>query len=335
MATSSGRNRPVAAVSRSSGARCAWSTGRSEQLTRRLGALCLAERNLRDPNEAVGELLRDAGRAHGCGAEVVGGPELPLAGVGEDGPGALGHATKVDLRDRQHAVPHEADVELAPADVLLDEYFVELLRHGREARAQRLAVAHDGAAVESRARVLRRRLDDGRQGEVVLDLALRHRPAGNGEPRLLEQRVRYGLAAARGEGPEARARDRDPCEFERSHDMLFPLALPVDAFAQVEHEIRPARHLEPAHVVADADLADLVAHRGEDRADLVHGFHHAADVLRCPVFGARVEQDDDLHAPTTARCWAGTARRVPASTVSSCPVSRRQAIRTTSWISSS
>src|SRR5207244_1783929 len=162
---------PVAAVSRSSGARCAWSTGRSEQLTRRLGALCLAERNLRDPahqlrvlpagdlrhagqtgvvvqvrigvdlehpgpalvvhaeidaavalslhgppgefgdpNEAVGELLRDAGRAHGCGAEVVGGPELPLAGVGEDGPGALGHATEVDLRDWQHAVPHEADV---------------------------------------------------------------------------------------------------------------------------------------------------------------------------------------------------------------------------------
>src|SRR6058998_1299653 len=155
------------------------------------------------------------------------------------------------------------------------------------------------------------------------------------EPRLLEQRVRDGLAAARGEGPEARARDGNPCEFERSHDMLFPLALPVDAFAQVEHEIRPARHLEPAHVVADADLADLVAHRGEDRADLVHGFHYAADVLGCPVFGAWVEQDDDLHAPTTARCWAGVARRVPASTVSSCPVSRRQAIRTTSWISSS
>src|SRR6059036_3286353 len=105
--------------------------------------------------------------------------------------------------------------------------------------------------------------------------------------------------------------------------------------SQVEHEIRPARHLEPAHVVADADLADLVAHRGEDRADLVHGFHYAADVLGCPVFGAWVEQDDDLHAPTTARCWAGVARRVPASTVSSCPVSRRQAIRTTSWISSS
>src|SRR5256886_12461524 len=49
MAPWSGRNRRVAAVSRSSGARCAWSTGRSEQLTRRLGALCLAERNLRDP----------------------------------------------------------------------------------------------------------------------------------------------------------------------------------------------------------------------------------------------------------------------------------------------
>src|SRR2546422_8682748 len=94
---------------------------------------------------------------------------------------------KVDLRDGRAAVPHEAEVKPAPADVLLDEYFVELLRHGCEARAQRLAVAHDGAAVESRARVLGRRLDDGRQREVVLDLALCHRPAGNG--RSEERRV--------------------------------------------------------------------------------------------------------------------------------------------------
>src|SRR5256712_9225124 len=222
MATSSGRNRPVAAVSRSSGARCAWPTGRSEQLTRRLGALCLAERRLRDPahqfrvvpagdlrhagkagvvvevwigvdlehpgpalvvhpqidaavalslhgppgevgdpDEAIGELLRDAGRAHGHRAEVVGGAELPFGGVREDGPGALRHAAEVDLRDREHAAPDEADAVLAAAAVLLDEHFVELLRHGRQARAQRLAVAHDGAAVEPRARVLRRRLYDG------------------------------------------------------------------------------------------------------------------------------------------------------------------------------
>src|SRR5881628_1365495 len=52
MATSSGRNRPVAAVSRSSGPRCA-RPGRSEQLTRRLGALCLAERDLRDPEHQL------------------------------------------------------------------------------------------------------------------------------------------------------------------------------------------------------------------------------------------------------------------------------------------
>src|SRR5207247_11451408 len=101
--------------------------------------------------------------------EVVGGPELPLAGVGEDGPGALGHTTEVDLRGRQHAVPHEADVELAPADVLLDEYFVELLRHGRAALAQRLAVAHDGAAGEARARARRRRLDDARHRDALVD----------------------------------------------------------------------------------------------------------------------------------------------------------------------
>src|SRR5881397_315030 len=209
MATSSGRNRPVAAVSRSSGARWPWPTGRSEQLTRRLGALRLAERDLgdpahqlrvvpagdlrhagqagvvvqirigvdlehplpalvvhaeidpavalslhgpprevRDPNEAIGELLRDGGRTLGHRAEVVGGADLPLPGVRKDGPRALGHAAEVDLRDRQHAAPDEADVELAAADVLLDEHFVELLRHRRDAGAQRLAVAHDGTAVE-------------------------------------------------------------------------------------------------------------------------------------------------------------------------------------------
>src|SRR2546426_9717990 len=183
MATSSGRNRPVAAVSRSSGARCAWSTRRSEQLTRGLGALCLAERHLGDPahqlgvvpagdlrhagkagvvvqvrigvdlehpgpalvveaevdaavalslhgspgelgdsDEAIGELLRDGGRALGRRAEIVDGADLPLPGVGEDRPGALGHAAEVDLRDGKYPVPYEADVELAAAHVFLDEH---------------------------------------------------------------------------------------------------------------------------------------------------------------------------------------------------------------------
>src|SRR5258708_29991995 len=107
----------------------------------------------------------------------------------------------------------------------------------------RLAVAKDGAAVESRARVLRRRFDDGRQGEVVLDLALRHRPAGNGEPRLLEQRVRDGLAAAGGEGPEAPARDGDPRAFAPCHHVLFPHALPADALAPIAHATPPPPHL--------------------------------------------------------------------------------------------
>src|SRR2546430_10010277 len=67
MATSSGRNRPVAAVSRSSGARWPWPTGRSEQLTRRLGALCLAECDLGDPAHQLRIVpagdLRHAGEA--------------------------------------------------------------------------------------------------------------------------------------------------------------------------------------------------------------------------------------------------------------------------------
>src|SRR2546428_13406055 len=147
MATSPGRNRRGAAVSRSSGARCARPTGRSEQLTRRLGALRLAERDLgdpahqlrvvpagdlrhagqagvvvqirigvdlehpgpalvvdaeidpavalslhgpprevRDPNEAIGDLLRAGGRALGHRAEVAGGADLPPTGAREAGP---------------------------------------------------------------------------------------------------------------------------------------------------------------------------------------------------------------------------------------------------------
>src|SRR2546430_4642538 len=123
---------------------------------------------------------------------------------------------------------------------------------------------------------------------------------------------------------------------------LFPyttlfrsLALSVDAFAQIEDEVGPTRHLEPTHVVADRDLADLVAHPAEDRADLIHSLHHATDVVRRPVVCPGVEQDGDLHAPTPAGWWTGAARGAPVATVNSSPVSRRQAMRTTSWISSS
>src|SRR5436190_15765840 len=175
MATSSGRNRPVAAVSRSSGARCARSTRRSEQLTCGLGALRLAQGDLGDPahqlgvvpagdfrhagktgvvvqvrigvdlehpgpalvveaevdaavalslhgppgelghpDQAIGELLRDGGRAHRHRAEVVGGADLPLPGVGEDGPGAFGHVAEVDLRNRQYGLPTKPTLNSRP-----------------------------------------------------------------------------------------------------------------------------------------------------------------------------------------------------------------------------
>src|SRR5207237_10225173 len=54
MATSSGRNRPVAAVSSSSRARWARPTGRSEQLTRRLGPLRVAQPHLGDAPYQLG-----------------------------------------------------------------------------------------------------------------------------------------------------------------------------------------------------------------------------------------------------------------------------------------
>src|SRR2546426_7655779 len=71
MATSSGRNRPAAAVSRSSRARCAWPTGRSEQLTCRLGTLRLAERDLGDAAHQLGVIpAGHAGHARQAGVVV-------------------------------------------------------------------------------------------------------------------------------------------------------------------------------------------------------------------------------------------------------------------------
>src|SRR2546426_12026029 len=63
------------------------------------------------------------------------------------------------------------------------------------------------------------------------------------------QRVRDRLAAARGEGPEARAGDGNPGELERADDVLLPLAPAVDAFAQIEHDVGPPGEREPPHVV--------------------------------------------------------------------------------------
>src|SRR5437899_364079 len=97
---------------------------------------------------------------------------------------------------------------------------------------------------------------------------------------------------------------------------------------------RPPRHLEPPHVVPDGDLADVVAEASEDSPDLVDGLHHAADVLGCPVLGPGVVQDDDPHADTAA-ARRGTAAVIFRSGATSRPVSRRQAMRTTSCTSSS
>src|SRR5437867_2724058 len=124
-----------------------------------------------------------------------------------------------------------------------------------------------------------------------------------------------------------RAGDRDAGELQRAHHMLLPLALAMHALAQIEDEVGPPRDLKPPHVVPHGDLADLVSQRAENGCDLVHGFHHAADVIGCPVRGPGVVQDDDSHADTAAV----TSR----SSTMSCPPSRRHAMRTTSWISSS
>src|SRR5437870_11925152 len=70
MATSSGRNRPVAAVSRASRARWARPTGRSEQLTRRLGPLRVAQPHLGDAADQLG-VVPPGGLGHARQAGVV------------------------------------------------------------------------------------------------------------------------------------------------------------------------------------------------------------------------------------------------------------------------
>src|SRR5256885_17217835 len=117
--------------------------------------------------------------------------------------------------------------------------------------------------------------------------------------------------------------------------MLLPLSLTVLRVEQVEDEFDPPRLREPAQIVPHWNLADLVPQRGENGADLVHGLHHATDILGGPVRGSRVVQDDDPHADAAASC-SGAACRAPTDAAAmSRPVSRRQAMRTTSWINSS
>src|SRR5207247_10462414 len=86
----------------------------------------------------------------------------------------------------------------------------------------------------------------------------------------------------------------------------------LDAIERMEHDVRPSSDRDTPHVGQYGDLANFMTHRAEDRADLVHGLHHAADVLRRPVLRARVVQDDDPHAGIGA--WAGTACRAPTAT---------------------
>src|SRR5438552_12853562 len=157
----------------------------------------------------------------------------------------------------------------------------------QRAGAQRLPVGDDRAAVEPGARVFGGRLDDGGQREVVVDLPLRDGPARHRESGLREQGVGDRLATAGGDRPQARAGDRDAGELERPDHVLLPLALAVHALAQVEDEVGPPRHREPSQVVPHRNLADLVPAGGEDRPDLVHGLHHATDVLGGPVGGSR------------------------------------------------
>src|SRR2546422_2721796 len=56
---------------------------------------------------------------------------------------------------------------------------------------------------------------------------------------------------------------------------------------------RPPRSTLFPYTTLFRSLPTFVAHRAEDRTDLVHGLRHAADVLRRPVFGAGVVEDDD------------------------------------------
>src|SRR5881394_2949266 len=126
---------------------------------------------------------------------------MPFGCIRQDRPDALGHRAKVDFSDRQHAITDDPDVELASPDVLLDQDLVELLGHRGDTGFETLAVGYDRLAIESRARVLRGRLDDGRQREVVVDLPLRYGPAGHRQSGPLEQRVRDRFATADGRRP--------------------------------------------------------------------------------------------------------------------------------------
>ena len=121
----------------------------------------------------------------GCGAKVLGAPGVPLGGVGDDRPAALGHLVEEDLGDRQHVrSPMKPTLNSRPADVLLDQHLVPVLAawwpagSGAPGAWCRPRPASIPTLASSRVR-----LDDDRQREVGGDLlACASMKAGTGRP---------------------------------------------------------------------------------------------------------------------------------------------------------
>jgi len=279
-------------------------------------AVALAARHVhprlaRDLADPLAELRGYLGGAHRLRALVLGTARDPLGGVAHDGPGPVGHAVEADLGDRQHALAHEADVELPPGDVFLDQDLLELLEHLSDALLERALGGADGAVVDPDTGVLGRRLHDGRERELARRLVRlsqherRHRQAGR-----REERVGDVLPVTDGRGPGAAAGERHPSQLERPHDQVLVAGVAVDPLAQIEDEVDPADPAEPAEVAkTHGQQFHLVPPAPQDIAHLVDIAHDGRHVLRTPLVAAGIVQDRHFHHATSARSERPLIRR--------------------------
>src|SRR5450432_2795854 len=218
----------------------------------------------------------------------------------------------LDWRQRDRGiVPHDADVELAPRDELLDDRVgLDALMNESDAFLERVVARDHRGLRDANRRVLVQRLDDQREPEIagslnriaaVADHEVRDPDALVGEHLLGER-----LVPRQHEPFGRRARIGKAQYIEYRRDRVVQRGLAAKAFRQIEDDVgrlgAQARD-QLIQVVAEAEHPDLVPLRDQRARDVELGLVGRLDllliVLRRGRVAVRVEENEQprfLHA---------------------------------------
>jgi hypothetical protein len=132
----------------------------------------------RDATNLVRHPRRQCGWASRDGSEILLAARVPFRSVGHDRPEPFRHRREVDLRDRQHHVADDTDVQFPSLDVSLDDHLVETDEHGFDARLEGTRRPHDRSLFHPDGRILGRRFHDRRVADAANPAATPQRDPG-------------------------------------------------------------------------------------------------------------------------------------------------------------